>query len=140
MLVTTRFSAAIFTMGVMVVGAGLVYGQNYPARPIRIVTGDAGGANDFQSRVIAQAITGPLGQPVIIENRGGNDTIASDRVAKALPDGYTIHLASGSLWTGPFFQPAPYDPVKDFSPITTTTRAPLILIVNPTLPVNSVKE
>src|SRR4051812_10569484 len=77
--------------------------QNYPLRPIRIVTGDAGGANDFQSRVIAQTITGALGQPIIIENRGGNDTIASDKVAKALPDGYTLHLASGSLWTGPFF-------------------------------------
>ena len=55
----------------MAAGAGVVSSQDYPLRPIRIVTGDAGGANDFQSRVIAQAITGPLGQPVIIENRGG---------------------------------------------------------------------
>jgi tripartite-type tricarboxylate transporter receptor subunit TctC len=91
--------------------------------------------------LIGQAISGPLGQEVIVENRGGaGGLIAIESVAKAPPDGYALLLYSNGMWTLPLMQKVPYDPIKDFSPITLAVRAPSILVVHPSLPVHSVKE
>ncbi len=119
-------------------GHGLVFAQAYPNRPVHIMTGEIGGGLDIPSRLIAQGIAGSLGQQVVVDNRPA--ILANELGAKAAPDGYTLLLNSSSLWLLPLMQSAPYDPVKDYAPITAVTRAPLILVVHPSLPVKSVRE
>ena len=132
---------SILAIGLVVLGAGAVRGQDYPTKPIRIVTGSAGGGQDFATRIIAQGISGSLGQPVIVDNRGGSGIIAAEIVAKAPPDGYTLLVAASPHWILPLLQDqVPYDPVKDFSPVTLALRLPNLIVVHPSLPANSVKE
>ncbi|MBI3939178.1 MAG: tripartite tricarboxylate transporter substrate binding protein [Betaproteobacteria bacterium] len=136
-----RFSVWIFSVGMMVLAAGVVSGQAYPNKPIRIVAPEAGGGGDFAARLIALGLSGSLGQQVIVENRGGASGIIAGRtVAKAPPDGYTLLFYGSIFWIGALLQDVPYDPVADFSPITLATSSPNILVVHPSLPVNSVKE
>src|SRR5438552_16131101 len=73
--------------------------QNYPSKPIRIVTSNPGGSNDFTARILAQGLTGPLGQQVIVDNRGGGSFISAEVVARAPPDGYTLLFTDTSGWT-----------------------------------------
>jgi tripartite-type tricarboxylate transporter receptor subunit TctC len=113
--------------------------QDFPSKPVRIVTSPPGATNDFVARVIAQGLIDPLGQPVIVDNRGGS-VIPGDIVAKAQPDGYTLLLAGTSFLIGNLLQEAPYDPIGDFAPITLTTSSPNVLVVHSSVPVNSVKE
>ena len=131
-------SVASLLLGTMIVlGAGEVFGQAYPNKPIRFVTAEVGGGGDFAARLIAPGISGPLGQPVIVENR--NTYIGPVIVSKSPPDGYTLLWAGNILWLLPHMQDnVPSD--KDFSPITTAQVSPNILVVNPSLPVKSVKE
>jgi tripartite-type tricarboxylate transporter receptor subunit TctC len=133
-----RFVAWMFSIGMMVLGAGVVFGQNYPNKPIRIVASAAGGSGDFAARLIAQGLSGVLSQQVVVDNRGG--VIPGEIVSKAPPDGYTLLIDAASFWIGPLLQETPYDPVKDFAPVTLTDSAPNVLVVNPSLPVKSVKE
>jgi tripartite-type tricarboxylate transporter receptor subunit TctC len=113
--------------------------QEYPSRPIRIVTSPIGGSPDFVARIVAQASTGSLGQNIIIDNRPNGITQAQI-VAGAPPDGYTLLLVSNVLWVEPLMKETPYDPVRDFAPVTLTNRSTLILAVHPSLPIASVKE
>ena len=124
---------------VMILIAGVASGQSYPTKPIRIFTFGVGGASDFTARLIAQGITGPLGQPVVVENRP-TGVIPGDIVAKAPPDGYSLLVVGGTFWNGPLLQATPYDPIRDFSPITLANRSPLFVTVHPSLPVKSIKE
>lgn len=120
--------------------AGMVSGQTYPVKPVRMVTSAPGGGTDFASRTIAQGLTANWGRQVIVDNRPSGIVIG-DIVAKAAPDGYTMFLNGSAFWLQPFLQAnTPYDPVRDFSPITLATRSPNTLVVNPSLPVQSVKE
>ena len=138
-MLTIRSVASIFSVAMMALGAGLVAGQDYPSKPIRISTVQTGGGTDFIARLIANGISGPLGQPVIVENRP--TLIAIETGIKAPPDGYTILVAGGTLWTGPLLQSKPlYDPVTDLAPITIVVSAPNVIVVHPSLPVKSVKE
>ena len=116
--------------------------DTYPDKPIRIITSEPGGGVDFAARLMAPALTGTLGQQVIVENRGGaGGAIAADRVARASPDGYTLLLYGSPIWLAPFLRDkVTYDPVKDFAPITLTTRSPTVLVVNPSVAAHSVKE
>jgi tripartite-type tricarboxylate transporter receptor subunit TctC len=114
--------------------------HTYPYKPIRIVTSGVGGGSDFTARRVAEGISGPLGQPVVVENRGGGGAGTGGIVARATPDGYTLLVGSNSLWVGPLFDTMPYDMEKDFAPVSTTSIAPLALVVHPTVPANSVKE
>jgi tripartite-type tricarboxylate transporter receptor subunit TctC len=119
--------------------SGAVSAQTYPNKPIRIQTSGLGGSNDFLSRLVAQGVTGPLGQPVIVENRAG--IISLETVAKAPPDGYTLLIIGTNLWIEPLLRAnVPWDPVRDFAPITLAERSPQILVVHPSLPVKSVKD
>ena len=119
---------------------GEAYAQNYPSRPVRIITAGVGGGNDLVSRLIAQGISGPLGQQVIVENRSGG-LVAGEAAARAVADGYTLLVMSGSLWVGQLVRrKVPYDVQRDFIPITLADRAPNILVVHPSLPVKSVRE
>ncbi len=113
--------------------------QTYPTRAIRIVTAEAGGGPDLVSRFIAAGLTTALGQQVVVDNRASG-VIPGDLVSKAPPDGYTLLVTSGILWIIPFLQTTPFDPIKDFTPITLTNRSPNILVVHPSLPVRNVKE
>jgi len=116
----------------------------YPSKPIRIVLQfPAGGATDAAARILGQALTQAMGQPVLVENRPGADgAIAAEVVAKAAPDGYTVFLASNTpMMQVPLLRKnPPYDPVTDFTPITDVGRYIFILVVSPALPVKSVSE
>jgi tripartite-type tricarboxylate transporter receptor subunit TctC len=115
-------------------------GPAYPSKVIRIVTAGVGGGSDYTARVIAPGISGPLGQPVVVENRGGG-VIPGEVVSKSAPDGYTILVTTNVHWIGPYISTnVPYDPVKDFAPVSLTNRAPNILVVHPALPVKNVRE
>ncbi|HYH43557.1 MAG TPA: tripartite tricarboxylate transporter substrate binding protein [Burkholderiales bacterium] len=117
------------------------HAQEFPVKPVRIVTAAPGSTNDLVTRVIAQGLTAGWGQQTIVENRaGGSGVIAAQTVAKAPADGYSILLYSSALWIGPLIQDLPWDVVRDFSPITLAASTPNILVVHPSLPVRSVKE
>ena len=133
---TTRlFAARLFVVSLL--GVSSLYGQDYPSKPIRIIAGP--GAADLMSRLIAQGISAPLGQPVVIENRPGQ--ITGQTVAKAPPDGYTLLVSGGSFYIVPLLQKTPpYDPLTDFAPISIVASTPTFLIVNPSLPAMTVKE
>ncbi|MBI4191894.1 MAG: tripartite tricarboxylate transporter substrate binding protein [Betaproteobacteria bacterium] len=122
--------------------AGAPLAQDYPSKPIRIVTGTPGSGADVTARLIAQGISGGLGQQVIVENRGGGSGIvAGETVANAAPNGYTLLLFSSPIWLLHFMQDnVPYDPVTAFSPITLAVSSPNILVVHPSLPVRSVRD
>ena len=110
----------------------------YPTKPIRIVTSDAAGGNDFIARLIAQGLTASLGQQAVVDNRPAG-VIPGEIVSKARPDGYTLLVYGNNLWIGQFLQHSPYDPVRDFAPISLIGRAPNVLVVYPSVPANSVK-
>lgn len=132
---------ACSTFGVILIGAGIAHSQDFPSKPIRIVTIEVGGGNDTIARLIAQGLSSQTGQPVIVENRGGaSGIIAGETVVKAAPDGYTLLSISGSMWTLPFMQSVPYDPAKDLLPVSLAVSSPNILVVNPELPARSVRE
>jgi tripartite-type tricarboxylate transporter receptor subunit TctC len=114
--------------------------QNFPVKPIRMLTGEIGGASDIIARLIAQGLSGRLGQQVVVDNRVGG-LIVSDIAAKAPADGYTLLLYADAMWLLPLMRArVPYDPVRDFSPVTYVGTNPLVLVVNPTLPAKNVGE
>lgn len=117
---------------------GMAFGQDYPSKPVRIITAPAGGGNDFVARLVARGISGPLGQQVIVDNRP--TVLIADIVAKAPADGYTILLTGSAHWIGPLLEKVSYDPIRDFAPITLVDRAPTTLVVHPSMPVKSVKH
>jgi tripartite-type tricarboxylate transporter receptor subunit TctC len=127
-------------VSILAMTAAQASAQNYPVKPIRIVTDEAGGGSDLILRMVAQGITFPLGQPVIVDNRGGGGTVSGEIAAHAAPDGYTLLMVAGTLWIGAVLRKLPFDPVKELSPITLAVAVPNLLIVNPTLPVTNVKE
>ncbi len=121
-----------------------VLALDYPNKPIRIIVPFApGGPNDVVARLVAEKLTESWKQQVMVDNKPGADgAIGMELAAKAAPDGYTIILGtSGSVIVTPsLYTKLRYDPVKDFAPITHLTTTPIVLLVNPALPVRSVKE
>jgi tripartite-type tricarboxylate transporter receptor subunit TctC len=132
-------TALIFPLAITVINASVVYGQDYPVRPIRVVTGSVGGSSDFTARLLAQGISGPLGQQVIIDNRA-NGLMRAEMISKAPPDGYNLLLAGGTFLTVPLLEKVTYDPVRDFAPITLVEMSPSIVAVHPSVPAKSIKE
>ena len=126
-----------YALGLTIFGVNLSCGQEYPNRPIRIVS--PGGNSDFTSRVISQALTTSLGWPVIVENRPGG-IIPSEVVSKAPPDGYTLLVNGNLLWVAPLLEKTSFSALTDFAPISLLHIGPNILVVHPSLPVKSVKE
>jgi tripartite-type tricarboxylate transporter receptor subunit TctC len=118
--------------------SGAASAQNYPTKTVRIVTSPAGGGNDFVARLVARALTGPLGQQLIVDNRA--TVLIADVVAKAPPDGHTLLVTGSAHWIGPLFDKTNYDPIRDFAPITLLDRAPSLLVVHPSMPVKSVQQ
>jgi tripartite-type tricarboxylate transporter receptor subunit TctC len=118
--------------------------QTYPAKPVRVMVGLApGGGNDTMARMIGQKLSQTLKQQFVVDNRpGAGGMIAAELVAKAPPDGYTLLLGNvAMLAIIPNIQKkAPYDPLKDFEPVSLIATAPLLVVVHPSLPVNSIKQ
>jgi len=133
-------SVMMFSVGLLAAGAGVASGQDYPNKPVRMVTAAPGAAGDFVARLVALGLTESWGQQVIVENRGGSGVIPIEIVAKALPDGYTLLVFGTTLWLLPLIQKVSYNPIGDFSPITLAAVTPLLLVVHPSLPVKSITE
>jgi len=119
--------------------------QTYPARPIRLVIPfPPGGSTDMMFRPISERLSERLGQPVVLDNRGGaGGTIGTDLVAKAKPDGYTLLvgiISPMAVNVELFAGKLPYDPRKDFTPISMVTKIPVLLTVHPSLPARNLKE
>jgi len=133
-----RLVGWILSFGLTGLSTSAIFAQSYPNKPVRIVTSEAGGTNDLLARLISVGLSGALGQSVITDNRP--TIIAIESVSKSPPDGYTLLSAAATLWLGPLLQKMPYDAVRDFAPISLVTSQPNVLVVNPSLPVKSVKE
>jgi tripartite-type tricarboxylate transporter receptor subunit TctC len=131
--------------GVMLAGCLLTaHAQTWPSKPLRIVVPyPAGGGIDVMSRLIGQQLSQRLGQPVVVDNRPGAGTLlAAEMVAKSAPDGYTLMVTTDSTVTinQHLYAKLPYDPVKDFAPVTQLVLLNQLLLANPTLPANNLKE
>ena len=130
-----------FALCLIAVGVSVAAAQNYPSKVIRIVTAEAGGGSDQVARLIALGITAPLGQQVIVENRGGSSVIPAQIVVRASPDGYSLLFYGAAIWLNALLQEnVPYDVAKDFAPITLAASTPNIIVVPPSLPVKSVRD
>ncbi len=139
-MLSTRLTAKNILSCLLILTAELAQAQGFPDKTIRIVSTEPGSTSDFLARLLAQGISGGLGRQVIVENRGGG-LLASDAVLRAAPDGTNIILNGSSLWLSPLMREnAPYDAVKDFSPITLAASAPSVLVIHPSLPVRTVSE
>jgi tripartite-type tricarboxylate transporter receptor subunit TctC len=127
-----------------VFGVGDAFAQSYPHRPVKIVVPfPAGGGTDALTRFIGKGLEQRLGQPFIIENRGGaGTTLGATAVARSEPDGYTIMVGTASTFAvAPgLYKRLAYDPTKDFSPVMLFATVPFVLVTNPALGVNNVKE
>ncbi len=132
-----RFVAWFFAFGAMASNASVAHAQTYPMKPIRIIASSAGGSSDFTARLISPGLTERLGQQVIVDNRGN---IGGEILARLPPDGYNLLIDGASLWIGPLVQKTPYDPLLDFTTVTIAVRSPNLIVVHPSLPVNTVKE
>ena len=139
-----RFCIALFAAALAGSALPCFSQDNYPNKPIRIVVGySAGGGNDIIVRVMTPELSKGLGQPVIVDNKpGAQSIIAAELVAKSPPDGYTILMGpSGPMTINPAtYSKLPYDPVRDFTPISMICSFPLIFVVDPRLQLNTVKE
>ena len=131
---------ALASVGLLSLCVSAASGQSYPHKTIRFITAPPGTGSDFTTRLIAQSISGPLGQSVIVENRP-TGVVPGQLVSQATPDGYTLLVSGANLWIGTLFDKTPYDPVLNFfSPVTLASTEPNLLVVSPSLPANSVKE
>lgn len=117
--------------------------QQYPSKPIRLVIPfPPAGATDVIGRALGQKLSESLGQAVVIENRpGAGSTIGAEQVANAAPDGYTLLLASGSICiSANLYKKLPFDPAKSFAPVSLVGHVPHMLVANPAVPADSIKE
>ena len=116
--------------------------ESYPSRPIRlIVPVPPGGSSDYVARILGQKLTDSWGQQVLVDNRAGAaEIIGTDLVAKGNPDGYTVVLVSLRYSVNPSLMKLPYDPVKDFEPVSMTVHVGNVLVVNAKSPIKSVKD
>ncbi|HJQ64197.1 MAG TPA: tripartite tricarboxylate transporter substrate-binding protein, partial [Burkholderiales bacterium] len=115
---------------------------NYPARPVRIVVPvPAGGGVDSLARVVGQHFNALWGQPFIVDNRpGAGGSLGAEIVSRATPDGYTLMVSSSSYVTNAAIRKTPYDPIRDFQPITKLTTNPYIVVVTPSFPAKTVND
>ena len=138
-----RAITVAFALVAAVAGAAPAVGDTYPSRTVKIVVPTApGGGNDVMARIVAGRLQERLKQPFIVENKAGaNGAIASEFVARAPPDGYTLlfgYIATHGI--NPGLSKVPYDPVADFAPIAEIAEAQQVLVVNPAVPAKSVNE
>ena len=136
---------ALEVVGILLLGVSTpAAAQSYPVKPVRIVVPwPPGGGNDILARWLAQKLVEPLGQQVIVDNRGGQSgVIGADHVAKSAPDGYTVmvHTVTGHIINSAFYAKLSYDTARDFSSITMIASVPHTIVAHPSLPVRTLKE
>ena len=136
---------SLIATALIAAGAVCVHGaqaQTYPDRPIRLVVPfPPGGGSDITARTIAQKLSEVLGQQVVVDNRGGGNTIiGSEAMVKAAPDGYTLLHVTSTHAINPSLLKTPYDAVRDFAPVATLVGTETLLVVNPQLPANNLQE
>ena len=138
-----RLNRLLLAMLVMLLASG-AGAQDYPTRPVRMVVAFApGGTTDFMARLIAEKVKPHLGQTVVVENKpGANGAIGADYVAKAEPDGYTLFFSTaGALAINPSMRSdLPYDPIKDFAPVSPIARNTVLFAINPALGIDTVPD
>ena len=129
-------------VGVMLALTTSLAAQDYPTKPVRLVVPFApGGSNDLVGRAIAAQLSTQLGKPFVVENRAGaGGVVGTEIVANARKDGYTLLIVSAAHTVNPWLYKLPYDPINSLAPVAILGSGPNLLIVNPQLPVNSVKE
>jgi tripartite-type tricarboxylate transporter receptor subunit TctC len=133
----------LYLAGAAVAAPAVAWSQSYPARPVHMVVGfAAGGGADIMARLIGQALSERLGQQIVVDNRPGAGTnIATEVVAKATPDGYTLLLAnSPNAINTTLYDNLSFDFIRDVAPVASVGRVPLVMVVNPALPATSVPE
>jgi tripartite-type tricarboxylate transporter receptor subunit TctC len=133
----------VLIAGLIALFSSLAVAQTFPDRPIRIIVPlTPGGSPDTIARAIAQGLQGVWPHPAVVENRtGGSQNIGADLVAKSPPDGYTWFLSPDNVFSvNPHIGRPPFDPLVDFTPVTQVARIQFLLVVPPTVPVNSVQE
>jgi len=133
-----RFACAIAVLIAPFAGA-----QDYPNKPIRVILSvPAGATPDVTARLVTPGLASALGQPLVVDNRpGAGGLIGAEIVSKAAPDGYTVFISSpGALTILPHLRKVPYDTLRDFTPVGQISVGPFVLIVHPSLPVQSVKD
>jgi len=123
---------------VVIAAPALALAQDYPTRPVRIMTSTPGGGNDFLARIVAPSLGAALGQQVIVDNR--TSRLVGGLAARATPDGYTLAIGGGTMQYNPILDDADYDILADFAPISQLERSPLVLVVHPSLKVGTVQE
>jgi tripartite-type tricarboxylate transporter receptor subunit TctC len=141
-LIRRRFLTLALTGAVMAAPA-VAFAQSYPARPVHMVVGfAAGGGADIMARLIGQGLSERLGQQIVVDNRPGAGTnIATEVVAKAAPDGYTLLLAnSPNAINATLYDNLSFDFVRDIVPVASIGRVPLVMVVNPDLPAKTIPE
>lgn len=123
--------------------AGYAMGEQYPVKPVRVITGGVGTFHDIVTRQVTQRLTERWGQPVVVENQAAAAlTVGTGVAARATPDGYTLLMSDRSaLAVAPYlYKSVPYDPEKDFAPITLAALAPTMLVAHPSVPANTLSE
>jgi tripartite-type tricarboxylate transporter receptor subunit TctC len=140
----TSFLRAIAVAAIAIVPMGQAVAQSYPARPVTLVVPfPAGSTTDLVGRILSEELAKSLGQNVVVDNRGGaGGGVGTESVARSAPDGYTLLMGTiGTHSINPaVYAKINYDPIADFAPIIQFGTAPNVLVVNPSLPVKSVKE
>jgi len=140
----SRYPLFIASLAALVLGASASQAQDFPSKPIRIIVPyTAGGSSDYVARTIATRLQENLKSPVVVENKpGGNAQIGCDYVAKSAPDGYTLLLAGMTTHAAApaLYKKLPYDTIKDFTPISNVIESPLVVVVNPEVHANTLKE
>jgi tripartite-type tricarboxylate transporter receptor subunit TctC len=124
-------------------GASTAFAQGYPNHPIKVVVPwPPGQATDLAARMVSERLVPMLGQPLVVDNKpGAGGVIGAEAASRTQPDGYTLLAgSSGPISISPNVQKVPYDPLKDFSPISLIAINPFVLVVNPSIPANNVKE
>ncbi len=129
---------ALLWFAFYILDLNLAVAQDYPSKPIHLFVSPPGGGSDIFGRMTAQAITGPLGQQVVVENHPV--IVSGEIVGRAPPDGYSIMLSASSFTIGSLMQKVPYDLLTVYAPITCAASSPNVLVVHPSVPVKTVKE
>src|SRR6195256_4986108 len=133
----------LWAAGGLLSGVLAVSAKTYPSKPVRVVVGfPAGGPTDAIARIVAQKLSDKLGQQFFVENLGGaGGNTAAGQVARVPPDGYTIMaISTGFVVTPSLYAKVPYDPIKDFSPVTLVAYSPNVVVINPSVPAKTIPE
>jgi tripartite-type tricarboxylate transporter receptor subunit TctC len=140
----TSLTSLASLVSLMLMGCAAAHAQDYPVKPLRFIAPNLpGGPTDILARLLGQKLAESMGQPVVVENRAGaGGNIGTELAAKTPPDGYTLVTGNNATFGAnvSLYKHLGFDPIKDFAPITLVATQPNILVVNPALPVHSVKQ